>query len=148
MMENLNNEYEQLTYKEYANKLFKKHAIVELKEKRYKRTLKQNSYLYLLLGFFAAEYGASVDEVKIDFFKRECNKDLFVKTKKNKLDKEITYLRSSAELNTDEMALAITRFRNWSVSVAGIYLPSADEREGLVHAEQVIESNKENLVWG
>jgi len=146
MIYNLNNEFERDKYKEYANKLFKKNAVVEIKEKRNNRSLKQNSYLYLLLGFFASEYGTSIEEVKVDFFKRKCNPDLFVSKRVNKLGNEVTYLRSSASLNSDEMTLAITRFRNWSSAEAGIYLPSADERENLIYAEQTIERNKEHLI--
>jgi len=146
MIYNLNNEFERDKYKENANKLFKKNAVVEIKEKRNNRSLKQNSYLYLLLGFFASEYGTSIEEVKVDFFKRKCNPDLFVSKRVNKLGNEVTYLRSSASLNSDEMTLAITRFRNWSSAEAGIYLPSADERENLIYAEQTIERNKEHLI--
>ena len=55
----------------------------------------------------------------------------------------MTYLRSSAELTTAEMSLSIDRFRNWSASVAGIYLPSANEQQMLVYAQQEIERNRE-----
>ena len=61
----------------------------------------------------------------------------------NKKGKEVTYLRSSAELTTGEMTLSIDRFRNWSASVAGIYLPSANEQQMLIFAQQEIERNKE-----
>lgn len=61
----------------------------------------------------------------------------------NKKGKEVTYLRSSAELTTGEMTLSIDRFRNWSASVAGIYLPAANEQQMLIYAQQEIERNKE-----
>lgn len=57
--------------------------------------------------------------------------------------KEVTYLRSSAELTTGEMTLSIDRFRNWSASVAGIYLPAANEQQMLIYAQQEIERNNE-----
>lgn len=60
-----------------------------------------------------------------------------------KKGKEVTYLRSSAELTTGEMTLSIDRFRNWSASVAGIYLPAANEQQALIYAQQEIERNKE-----
>jgi hypothetical protein len=41
------------------------------------------------------------------------------------------------------MTLSIDRFRNWSASVAGIYLPSANEQQMLIFAQQEIERNKE-----
>ena len=82
---------------------------------------------------------------KIDFYKRTCNRDLFERKKVNKKGKEITYLRSSAELTTGEMTLSIDRFRNFASSEAGIYLPSSSERDFLIHIQQTIENNKEFL---
>ena len=63
--------------------------------------------------------------------------------KPDRKGKEVTYLRSSAELTTGEMTLSIDRFRNWSASVAGIYLPAANEQQMLIYAQQEIERNKE-----
>ena len=130
---NLKNEYDIPKFKAYVNKLFQERAVVEVRKKLPNRTLSQNSYLHLLLGYFGSEYGCSLDEAKIDFYKRTCNKK----------GKEVTYLRSSAELTTGEMTLSIDRFRNWSASVAGIYLPSANEQQMLIFAQQEIERNKE-----
>ena len=145
MIFNLENEWEHQKFKEYVNKLFTKRARVEVKEKHSGRTLAQNSYLHLLLGYFGSEYGCSLDEAKVDFYKRTCNKPLYERTKTNKQGKEITYLRSSAELTTEEMSLSIERFRDWSASVAGIYLPSANEHQMLAFIEQCIEQNKQYL---
>lgn len=143
MIFNLNNPYDIEKYKEYVNKLFGQRATVEVKKKHPGRSLSQNSYLHSLIGFFACEYGCSADEVKVDFFKRKCNKDLFERTRINKSGKEVYYLRSSSELTTAEMTTAIERFRNWSASVAGIYLPSSDEKDFLLHVQKVIEQSKE-----
>lgn len=140
---NLKNEYDIPKFKDYVNKLFRERAVVEVKKKLPNRTLAQNSYLHLLLGYFGSEYGCSLEEVKIDFYKRTCNRDLFERKKVNKKGKEITYLRSSAELTTGEMTLSIDRFRNFASSEAGIYLPSSSERDFLIHIQQEIERNKE-----
>ena len=143
MIFNLANPFELDRYKEYVNTLFKKKAVVEVKEKKKNRTLKQNAYLHVILSYFGCEYGIPTDEVKLDIFKRTCNKDIFIKRKVNKYGKEVEYTRSSASLDTMEMTTAIDRFRNWSVSVAGIYLPSPEENDYLIHCQQVIEDNKE-----
>lgn len=143
MLFNLQNEYDIPKFKEYVNKLFKERAVVEVKKKLPNRTLAQNSYLHLLLGYFGSEYGCSLDEAKIDFYKRTCNRDLFERKMVNKKGKEVTYLRSSAELTTGEMTLSIERFRNYSLSIAGIYLPAPDEHQMLIYAQQEIERNKE-----
>lgn len=143
MIFNLSNHYEIPKFKEYVNKLFSERAVVEVKKKLPNRTLAQNSYLHLLLGYFGSEYGCSLDEAKIDFYKRTCNRDLFERKTVNKKGNEVTYLRSSAELTTGEMTLSIDRFRNWSASVAGIYLPAANEQQMLIYAQQEIERNNE-----
>ncbi len=143
MIFNLDNEYDSSRFREYIHKLFAEKATVELKRKHPTRSLSQNNYLHALLGFFACEYGCSADEAKVDFFKRLCNKDLFERTRYNRAGERITYLRSSAELTTAEMRLAIERFRNWSAEVAGVYLPASEERNFLFYAQQKIEQNKE-----
>lgn len=140
---NLQNEYDIPKFKEYVNKLFKERAVVEVKRKLPNRTLAQNSYLHLLLGYFGSEYGCSLDEVKVDFYKRTCNRDLFERKTVNKKGQEISFLRSSSELTTGEMNLSIERFRNWSASNAGIYLPAPNEHQMLIHIQQEIERNKE-----
>lgn len=142
---NLKNEYDIPKFKAYVNKLFKERAVVEVKKKLPNRSLAQNSYLHLLLGYFGSEYGCSLDEAKIDFYKRTCNRDLFERKTVNKKGKEVTYLRSSAELTTGEMTLSIERFRNFASSEAGIYLPSSYERDFLIHIQQEIERHKEFL---
>ena len=143
MIFNLNNSFEHDRFKEYVNQLYKQKAIVEVKKKLPNRTLAQNSYLHLLLGYFGGEYGCSLGEAKIDFYKRTCNRDLFERKTVNKKGNEVTYLRSSAELTTGEMTLSIDRFRNWSASVAGIYLPAANEHQMLIYAQQEIQRNQE-----
>jgi hypothetical protein len=143
MIFDLKNEYQIPKFKEYVNKLFSERAVVEVKKKLPNRTLAQNSYLHLLLGYFGSEYGCSLDEAKIDFYKRTCNRDLFERKTINKKGEEVTYLRSSAELTTGEMTLSIERFRNWSTAQADIYLPAANEHQMLIYAQQEIERNKE-----
>ena len=130
-------------FKEYVNRLYRERAVVEVKKKHPCRTLAQNSYLHLLLAYFGNEYGCSAAEAKLDFYKRQCNRDLFERKAPNKKGLEVTYLRSSAELTTAEMNLSIERFRNWSASVAGIYLPSPTEHGLLLYAQQEVERNGE-----
>ncbi len=145
MIYNLTNEYEVPKFKEKVAKLLSEQATVELKKVYPKRSLAQNNYLHLLLGYFGSEYGLSIEEVKLDIFKRTCNPDLFKRSGTNKKGLRIEFLRSTAELSTAEMTTAIERFRNWSSAVAGIYLPSANEQEFLIHIRQVIEENKEYI---
>ena len=143
MIYDLKNPFDREKYKEYSESLIKQRAIVELKRKRPNRSLSQNAYLHVILSYFGVEYGCSMDEVKLDFFKRLCNKTLFERTITNKQGKEIKILRSSDDLDSMEMTTAIERFRNWSSAVAGIYLPSPDEDSFILHIQKEIERNKE-----
>lgn len=143
MIFNLKYEDECRKFLARVQKLLDEQATVTLAKKNPQRTLSQNRYMYLLLAYFGSEYGVSVDEAKSDYFKRLCNSDLFVREKVNKHGKAVKYLRSSSELNTAEMTLAIDRFRHWSSMEAGIYLPSPEDREFITHCEQEIERNNE-----
>lgn len=80
---------------------------------------------------------------KLIFIRGLATVDLFERKTVNKKGNEVTYLRSSAELTTGEMTLSIDRFRNWSASVAGIYLPAANEHQMLIYAQQEIQRNQE-----
>ena len=139
----LNNEYEIPKFKEYVNKLYEQKAIVEVKKKLPNRSTQQNRYFYLILSWFACETGYSVDEIKVDIFKRICNKEIFERYRENKHGEKIKFLRSSSDLDTLEMTTAIDRFRNYASAQAGIYLPSPNESQFLTYIEQEIERNKE-----
>lgn len=145
MIFNLGNPYDLDKYKEYVNTLYKKKAVVEVKEKRNVRSLRQNAYLHVIISYFACEHGVSAKEAKLDYYKRMCNRDLFVVRKTNRHGREVETVRSSADLDTQEMTLSIERFRNWSAAVAGIYLPSPQDHDAIVFAMQEIERNKEFL---
>ncbi len=142
MIYNLNNDFDRPKFIDRVKALLDKRVTVELVEKKQKRTTSQNSYLHLLLGYFATEYGCSLDEVKVRFFKNVCNPEIFKATKIHR-GREIDYLRSSSELSTAEMTTAIERFRNWSASEAGIYLPAPNEEDFLLFVQQEIERQKE-----
>lgn len=146
MIYDLRNEWGKQQFKEKVEYFLEKEYVVTLSRKMEKRSLKQNNYLYLLLAYFATESGYSVDEVKIDYFKKTCNPDLFYRVKVNKKGNQVKYLRSSSDLDVGEMTLAITRFRDWSAMVAGIYLPSPEDNEFLLHCEREIEANKEFII--
>lgn len=105
-------------------------CVVEITEKTL-RTLRQNSYLHLILGYFAIEYGETIEYVKQEYFKRLVNRDLFAERKSDRYMGEIEVLRSSRDLTKEQMTLAIERFKDWSSKEAGIRLPDANEQEFL-----------------
>lgn len=128
MLYDLSNELQAENFKKRCNLLFKKKCVVELTEKKFQRTLSQNAYLHAALGYFGLQFGYKVEEVKEWYFKEICNPDLFVKTIQDAVTgKQRKTLRSSADLDTEQMTLAIERFRNWAADVAGVYIPSPEE---------------------
>ena len=142
MIYDLSFAFDRQQYKEQCNYLYEKRCVVELSEKKGKRTLKQNSYLHLILSYFALQYGERMEYIKQEFFKRHVNPDLFLREKEGKGIGRYCILRSSAELDTKEMSTAIDRFRDWAAKEAGIYLPSSDEHGMLGEMEREVELNK------
>ena len=146
MLYDLSNPLHAEQFKLRVNKLYQSKAVVELTEKKTKRSLLQNKYLHLILGYFGVETGNTLDWVKREYFKKLCNKDIFVKERVDNItNKKVLYLRSSADLTTDEMTTAIERFRNWASQEAGVYIPSPDEQDLLIIAEIETERNKQYL---
>ena len=118
-------------------------ARVELIVRTGKRTLKQNNYLYLLLTKFAIEYGETVEYVKNEIFKKQVNSELFIFDRLNpKTGKTRPAVRSSSDLDTKELTDAIEKFRNYSSSEFGVYLPEPNETEYLESIENEAEKYK------
>lgn len=144
MILNLNIELDREKFKTRSDFLLEKRKVVELTEKT-GRSLKQNSYLFLILNIFAMEYGESVEFVKQRFFKELCNPEIFVRTKSDKLLGEITYLRSSADLTKEEMVTAIDRFKIWASKDAGIFIPDAISDDERIELLRQIDRHKNYL---
>lgn len=116
--------------------------VFELTEKKPKRSLSQNSYLHLLLGYFASQTGNTLEWVKQQYYKKLCNPDLFIGEKKDRFLGSVRFIRSSADLRSDEMNLSIERFRNWSASEAGIYLPEPTSQAEIAAMQIEVERYK------
>lgn len=136
-----------------SNKLHQKQAIdklnfyfskgkrFELKVKNQKRSISQNSYLHLILSWFGVETGYTLEEVKQDIFKKHVNPTLFYEGEFEGIIK-IERWRSSANLDTAEMTLAIDRFRNFSSKELGIYLPEPNDLALLQEIENELSKHK------
>lgn len=142
MIYNLSNIQEQKLLLAKVQWMIGKEKKVELTEKREKRTLSQNNYLHLILSFFCIETGNTLDFVKQEYFKKLVNPDIFILEKDDKFLGRVQVLRSSADVNTKEMTVAIDRFRDWSSQEAGIYLPEANEEEFLKHIQNEVEQHR------
>lgn len=145
MTYDLANPLDQQRFKTRCNHLYKQGGVVELTAKKGRRTIPQNSYLHLILGWFAIETGNTLDYVKTYYFKLYKNPDLFVVEKEDKHLGKVKVLRSSRDLTTAEMTTAIERFRNWASAEAGVYLPSPDEKSLLQYIEKESSRYKEYL---
>ena len=123
MIYNLSNPLDAQNARTRLELLIKRGSVVELTEKKPKRSLNQNSYLHLLLGYFASQTGNTLEWVKQQYYKKLCNPDIFIGEREDKFLGKVKYVRSSADLRTDELSLTVERFRNWAAVEAGIYLP-------------------------
>lgn len=138
---------------EYANRLFQQGEKAEQKGEaalgvdltRIKppQSGQQLRFAFVCIGYFAAEYGVSKYEAEWEHFKDKANHDLFYRTKPNKNGDMIRYVRHMDELDMGELALAITRFRNYAANNFGMYIPDSTDYAFMIHAMKVIDENKE-----
>lgn len=132
-------------FKARSAKLAESGKVVELTEKKPKRSLQSNKYLHVILGYFACETGNTLEWVKQQYYKKLVNPSIFIRERDDKYLGRIKILRSSADLDSGEMATSITRFRNWASAECGIYLPSSEEDRLIQLMEIEIERNKDYL---
>ena len=134
MLYDLNKNIDVERFKRRSEQLLKEGVVVELK-KKVKRSTSQNSYIHLLIGYFSLETGYDLIESKKIY--KNCSPDVYEYEKKDR-----KFIRSSADLTTEEMAISIDRFRNYSSKEAGIYLPEAGEHLFLEEIEYAVSRNK------
>lgn len=121
----------------YSTKMLEGGKQIEFKEIRKSRTLKQNSYLHVIITLYAIHFGSTLEEAKTDL-KRECS---FMRYKRN----DNIYLKSTAKLDTKELTEFIEWLRNYS-SLNGCYLPTSEEYlSQKFDIDRDIDNNKEYL---
>lgn len=144
MIYDLSNALHLESFKLRCNALVKKRVIVELTERKPRRTSQQNRYLYVIIGLLASELGETTEYVKEQYFKRLCNPEIFIRTKEDQFRGNIEVVRSTSDLDTAEMSTSIDRFRNWAAT-EGYYLPSPEDDAMLAMAEREIIRNNTYL---
>lgn len=146
MIYDLNTDIDRMRFERRVVALREKRVLVELSEKKQRRTHPQNAYLHLLIGEFAMQTGNTLDWVKQEYFKRHCNAEMFVRRRTDDLThKEVEVLRSSRDLDTGEMTTAIDRFKQWAAMECGIDLPDAEDKEWLGYIEREMQHQREWL---
>lgn len=136
MIYNLQDELSRNRFKARVGQLWRSGTIVELTDKA-RRTLRQNSYLYVCLGALALETGNSVEFIKQEVFKRIVNPDIFVLEKEDPILGVIKVLRSTRDVNKEDMSKAIDRFRKWA-SEHGVYIPDPEDKAIIAQMEYEI----------
>lgn len=119
MQYNLSSQLDVARIQERLNALLKKGAVVELTEKAFK-TPNQNRYAYLLMGMVGLEVGEPLEYVKVEYFKKLCNRDIFVG--------QIEEIRSFTDLSMEETSLAIDRFKRWGREQGWVMPDPCDEQ--------------------
>lgn len=114
--------------------LLEEKTVIELK-KKVKRSTSQNSYLHLILGWFAIETGYTLDEAK-QIYKNK-NWEIY-----NYVTNDWRLLKSSKDLTTEQMTKSIEVFRNYSSAEAGVYLPEPSDLAFLTEIEIEMSKSK------
>ena len=133
MIYRLNNEIEARNAQSRLDYLTRKGMKIEIKERRALRTLNQNSYLHLIVGYFGSQMGLNMNEAKL-YYKR-ISEDVYIYSK---MDHD--YYRSSKDLSKTEMSRTIDRFINHA-EANGISMPRVGEQEFIDHCRNEMERN-------
>lgn len=118
----------------------------ELKRMQEKKSLRQNNYFHLILGWFAFEYGEPAQYVKQEIIKKIICPEVFRTEFTNKVTGEVRIdWRSFANISKDETTYVINKFRDYSSKQAGIYLPIPEEKDFLKEIEIQLKNNQQYL---
>lgn len=125
-----------------AKKLAESGKIVELAEKKPRRTLSQNNFLWLCLSYWGCQTGYTKEEAEIIY--KNVNRELYY-THKVIAGVEIEYIRHTYELDTEEMTASIEKWRNWSAmnDACPVYIPSPEDYQLIQQMEVEISKNNE-----
>lgn len=115
-------------------RLMIKKPIIELKEVKPQRSSNQNRYLHLLLGAFGMHFGYTIEESKLIY--KQTNESTYYYEKKGR-----QFIRSSADLSTEEMTKTIDKFRIKSAE-NGCDLPTATDTEWLSRIDIDLSKNQ------
>lgn len=146
MKYDLKNEQERKDAQDYLSKLLEQKVIVDITRKFTRRTYSQNNYLHLLLSYCALEFGETLEYFKHFVWKQHINKDIFLTQYVNPKTGEVRDdWKSSADLDTKQMTVAIERLLDFAPREMGIQLPSANDVDAMRRLENHIEQNRKYL---
>lgn len=127
-----------------AKKLAESGKIVELTEKKPRRSLPQNKYLWLCLSYWGSQTGYTKEEAETIY--KSVNSDIYY-TRRVIAGIDVEYIRHTYELDTAEMTASIEKWRNWAAmnDAYPVYIPSPEDYQLVQMMEIEIERNKEFL---
>lgn len=126
---------------EFLNRAKEKDAEVELSLVYKKRTNPQNRYIHFMCAYFAHCYGCSLVEAKEIYLKKYACREIFLVETKDKNGNDVSYYRSTADLNTVESSSVISNFLAYA-SCNGIEIPKPGDDVGQRICEREMESTK------
>lgn len=118
MIYNLDSEVEIGNAKRYFDKLISNSSLIEIREVT-KRSLSQNNYLHLIIGYFGLEFGYTSEEAKMIY--KMLNNDVYFYKKD-----DIDFVRSTSDIEKDKLTATIEKFRDYSAEM-GCYLPEPSD---------------------
>lgn len=134
MIFDTSNQVQKASASEFLRSLSSDGVLVEIKKVHPMRSISQNAYLHLILGLFAMHTGYDMEEAK-QIYKR-VNRSIYYYDKKS-----ITFIRSSADLDTKQMTDSIEKFRNYTKEHLDLYLPAPEDRKFLEEIRVQMKNN-------
>ena len=104
----------------YYEKLKSQKAKFEINKPREKRSVDQNSFLHVCLGYFCLHTGYTLNEAKCEFADMLPELMIYEKNGKN-------YRRSTSDLDSKEMTILIDYIRNFCNEQLGVYIPDPED---------------------
>lgn len=114
---------------------------IELKKYYPRRSVPQNRYYHFICSYFAHQYGCTDYEAENVYMKQYAARQIFEVEHEDKSGRRIRYFRSSADLDTQEMASAIRNFIAYA-ECNGIMIPYETDELGIRFCEQELEKSK------
>lgn len=137
----LSKQYDRDKFDAYANKLKDQGACVDLVKKRRSRTLSQNAYLHVIIGLVAKYVGDSDERMK-KYLKVGLLPSMFPIQKINLFGKVIAEIRSTTDLDKEEMSICINKAIEWAESL-GVHIPDLKySEENIFSLEQELEKGQ------
>lgn len=137
---NLSNPLDKANFLLRAKKLAESGKIVELTEKKPRRSLPQNNFLWLCLSYWGSQTGYTKEEAETIY--KNVNSDIYY-TRRVIAGIDVEYIRHTYELDTAEMTASIEKWRNWAAmnDAYPVYIPSPEDYQLVQMMEVEISKN-------